>query len=332
MKKFMPYVLSLLAALLLMGCSGKASSPQEEPAPAGEAAAHPETSGETQASHTESSPTSITVTDMSGRVITLTEPATRIVALTASDCEILYALGAGDTLVGRGEYCDWPSQVTEVPSVQSGADTNIEQIIALNPQVLLMSTMAQTQEQIAALENAGIQVVVSDAQDITGVYEAITLIGTLMGKTQEADALVADMQATFGNIQTEASGDKKTVYFEVSPLEYGLWAGGSDTFMDEIAQMLGLTNIFADIRGWGEISQEQVIERAPDYIVTVTMYFGEGPTPEEEISSREGWENIPAIQKGRILNLQNNELSRPGPRLAEGAQMLFDFVYGQDAA
>ena len=74
-----------------------------------------------------------------------------------------------------------------------------------------------------------------------------------------------------------------------------------------------------------------MIQRAPDYIVTIAMYFGEGPTPEEEIASRSGWENIPAIQEGRILNLQNNELSRPGPRLAEGAQMLFDFVYGEDA-
>ena len=72
-----------------------------------------------------------------------------------------------------------------------------------------------------------------------------------------------------------------------------------------------------------------MIERAPDYIVTITMYFGEGPTPEEEIMSRPGWENIPAVKDGKILNLQNNELSRPGPRLAEGAEMLADFVRGE---
>ena len=99
---------------------------------------------------------SVTVTDMTGREVTLPERADRIVALTASDCEILYAVGAGDTLVGRGEYCDYPEEVLDVPSVQSGYDTNIEQIIALEPQVLLMSTMAQTQEQVDALEEAGI--------------------------------------------------------------------------------------------------------------------------------------------------------------------------------
>ena len=73
----------------------------------------------------------VTVTDMTGREITLDAPATRVVALTASDCEILYALGAGDTLVGRGEYCDYPEDVQAVPSVQSGYETNVEQIIAL---------------------------------------------------------------------------------------------------------------------------------------------------------------------------------------------------------
>ena len=271
----------------------------------------------------------VTVVDMTGREITLDEPATRVVALTASDCEIIYALGAADTLVGRGEYCDWPAEVMDVPSVQSGYDTNIEQIIALKPQVLIMSTMAQTEEQIAALENAGIRVVVSDAQDIQGVYTAIELIGKLLGKDEQAGAVIIGMKTTFETITQQSTGDgTKSVYFEFSPLEYGLWSAGKNTFMDEVAQMLGLKNIFDDVDGWGEISQEQVIERAPDYIVTVTMYFGEGPTPEEEITSRSGWENVPAVAEGKILNLQNNELSRPGPRLADGAQMMYDFVYG----
>ena len=97
--------------------------------------------------------------------------------------------------------------------------------------------------------------------------------------------------------------------------------------MNEITEMLGLKNCFDDVEGWAEISEEQVIERNPDYIVTITMYFGEGPTPEEEILSRAGWENVTAVANDAILNLQGNELSRPAPRLAEGAQMLADFVF-----
>jgi len=270
----------------------------------------------------------VSVKDMMGREVQLDVAATRIVALTPSDCEILFALGAGDALVGRGAYCDYPVEVVDVPAVQSGADTNIEQIVALEPQVVFMSTMAQTEEQVAALEAAGIQVVVSDAQDIAGVYEAIELIGTVTGKTEEAAALVQGMQTSFEEMKNKAASDSaKTVYFEVSPLEWGLWTAGSGTFMDELAAMLGLDNAFGDVQGWGEISQEQVIERNPDYIVTISMYFGEGLTPAEEILSREGWQDLKAVKDGAILNADSDEISRPGPRLAEAAEALYQFVY-----
>lgn len=323
----------LLAAVMLLavltGCAAKAEPAQDEPA---QTETVPETEEATPAEEepeAEDTASTVTLTDMTGREITLDAPAERVVALTAADCEILYALGAGDLLVGRGEYCDYPAEVLDVPSVQSGYETNIEQIIALEPQVLLMSTMAQTEEQVQQLEAAGIHVVVSDAQDIEGTYTAINMIGTLTGKQAEAASIVESMQETFDEIKANAGDGTKTVYFEVSPLQYGLWTAGSGTFMDEIANMLGLTNCFADVTGWGEISEEQVLERNPDYIVTISMYYGEGPTPEEEILSRTGWENVTAVKDGKILNLQNNELSRPGPRLADGAKAMYDFVYGE---
>ena len=277
--------------------------------------------------------TSFTVTDMSGREITFDKPVERAVALTASDCEIIFALGAGDILVGRGEYCDYPAEVFEIPSVQSGYDTNIEQIIDLEPEVLFMSTMAQTEEQVAQLENAGIKVVVSDAQDIEGTYTAISMIGEILGKTEEANEVIDGMKAVFEEIQASKLDGTKTIYFEVSPLQWGLWTAGTSSFMSEIAEMMGLRNCFDDISdSWAAISEEQVLERNPDFILTITMYYGEGPTPEEEIMGRAGWENVTAVKNGDILNLVNNELSRPAPRLAEGAQMLFDFVVESLAA
>ena len=275
--------------------------------------------------------TAVTVTDMAGREITLDAPATKVVALTASDCEILAALGAEDTLVGRGEYCDYPESVLEVPAVQSGAETNIEQIIALEPQVVVMAKMAQTEEQVAALEKAGIRVVVSDAQDIEGVYTAIRLIGALVGRNDEAEAMVADMQSTFADIAAKSENTGKTVYFEVSPLQWGLWTAGKGTFMDELATMCGLTNAFADVEGWAEISEEQVLERDPDYIVTISMYYGEGPTPVEEIKSRAGWDALKAVQNDAIFNADSNEVSRPGPRLKDAAEALYTFVTGEEA-
>ena len=273
--------------------------------------------------------TAVTVTDMAGREIALDAPATKVVALTASDCEILAALGAEDTLVGRGEYCDYPESILEVPAVQSGADTNLEQIIALEPQVVIMAKMAQTEEQVAALEEAGIRVVVSDAQDIEGVYTAIRLIGALVGRNDEAEAMVADMQSAFADIAAKSENTGKTVYFEVSPLQWGLWTAGKGTFMDELATLCGLTNAFADVEGWAEISEEQVLERDPDYIVTISMYYGEGPTPVEEIKARTGWDTLKAVQNDAIFNADSNEVSRPGPRLKDAAEALYTFVTGE---
>lgn len=276
--------------------------------------------------------TARTVTDMMGREITLEGPARRVVALTAADCEIIYALGAQDLLVGRGSYCDYPEAVLEVPVVDSGAETNLEQILALEPDVLIMAAMAQTTEQVEALENAGVKVIVSNAQDIAGTYEAIELIGAICGKETESDALVAEMQAAFQAIAAKAENTGKTVYFEVSPLEWGLWTAGKNTFMDELATLCGVTNAFADVDGWAEISEEQVLDRNPDYIVTNTMYYGEGPTPVEEIASRAGWDTVAAVQQGNIYNADSNIVSRPGPRLVEAAEALYSFFYGETAA
>ena len=281
----------LIAALMLFafGCKKEAEAPAEKPAEAPAPADG-----------------SFTVTDMAGREVKFEKPVDKAVALTASDCEIIYAIGGEAALVGRGEYCDYPPEVMAIPSLTSGAETNIEQIIALEPDTVFLSMMAQTQEQVDQLEKAGIRVVVSDAQDIEGTFTAIRLIGQVLGKTEEADQIVADMNAIFDEIKANRYDGTKTIYFEVSPLQWGLWTAGTGTFMNEVAEM--------------------------DYIMTITMYFGEGPTPEEEIMARPGWENVTAVKNGDILNLQNNELSRPAPRLAAGAQMLFDFVAESEAA
>ena len=226
---------------------------------------------------------SFTVTDMAGREVTFEKPVEKAVALTASDCEIIFALGAEEALVGRGEYCDYPAEVFDIPSLTSGANTNIEQILALEPEVVFLSMMAQTQEQVDQLEKAGVRVVVSDAQDIEGTYTAINLIGQVMGKQTEADQIIDSMKAVFDEIKENPIPGEKTIYFEVSPLQWGLWTAGTGTFMNEVAEMMGLKNCFGDVAGWAAISEEQVLERNPDYIMTITMYFGEGPTPEEEI-------------------------------------------------
>ncbi len=273
--------------------------------------------------------TSVQVTDMSGEVLSLPAPAATVVALNPGDCEIVYALGAGDTLVGRGEYCDYPAAAQALPQLKSGNEINVEELVAMKPDLVLVSPVYQNQDQLDSLKKAGLTLAVSQASTIAQVYDSIAMIGTLLGRDAEATALVQEMQDTFAAVTVSGEGAGQTVYFEVSPLAWGLWTGGSGTFMDEICRMLGLTNAFADIEGWAEISQEQVLERDPDYIVTVTMYFGEGPRPDEEIISRPGWENLEAVVNRHIYCADNDSITRPGPRLKDAAQDLHDFVYGK---
>lgn len=269
----------------------------------------------------------ISVTDMFGREITLDAPATRIVALSAADCEILCALDCEDKLVGVGAYCNHPASIQSLPVVESGAETNIEQILMLAPQIVIMADMAQTVEQVNMLQNAGIQVVVNHAVDIAGTYNAIRIIGQVTGKDAEAEALIAEMETAFQTIAEQSHDTKDSVYFEVSPLQWGLWTAGKGTFMDELAALCGLTNIFADVEGWAAVSEEQVMLRNPDYIVTISEFYSEGPTPVEEIMQRAGWDSIGAVSNHKIFNANSDMVSRPGPRLVEAAQALFDFVH-----
>jgi iron complex transport system substrate-binding protein len=272
----------------------------------------------------------LVLTDMIGREVSLAAPAQQVVVLMPGDLEIVYALGAGEKVVGRGEYCDYPEEALVLPAIQSGGETNIEQIVALRPQLIILSKMAQTPEQVTKLEQAGIAVLVTDAQSIAGVYEAIQLIGRAIGKGTEAEQLVGRMQADFAELQAKVpAGSGKTVYFESSPLQWGLWTAGQGTFMQEITEMLGLKNIFDDVAGWREVAQEKVLARDPDYIVTLAMYFGEGPTPVEEIKARAGWEKLKAVMNDAINNADADTLARPGPRLVDGAKALFDFVYSK---
>jgi len=268
----------------------------------------------------------VTVTDMFGRDVTLTAPVTRVIAMEPGDCEIICALGCEELLVGRGAYCDYPASVLELPALQSGSITNIEEVLALDPQLIIMSGMDHPKEQVDQLEQSGVKVICTYAASIAETYEAIRLIGAALGCSDKAETLVGDMQAAFDEIAAQSGHTGKTIYFEVMPLEWGLWSAGKGTFMHEIAELCGMKNAFEDLDGWQPISQEQVIERDPDYIVLVT---GMGETAVDEVMGRTGWGDMKAIRNGAVFNADSYTMTRPAPRLVEAAQSLFDFLNGE---
>ena len=280
----------------------------------------------------------ITVTDMMNREIKLAAPADKVVVMMPGDAEILYALGAQDTIVGVGYYCTTPEEtavmpgIETLPIVKSGSETNMEEILSLEPQIIIMTTMGHSEDLVNALAENNVQVVVTDAQDLEGVYTDIALIGTLTGKTAEAEQLIADMKQKFAEISDKAGETGKSLYVDESPLMYGLWSAGKGTYMDDIAGICGLTNIFADIERHQMVSEEQVLERNPDIIITTNLFDPSWMTemPADEIKGRAGWENISALQNDMVVYDPTNAVAIPGPRLTEVAEMLLNLVSGEE--
>ena len=273
----------------------------------------------------------ITVTDMTGREVALAGPVESVVVLMPSDCEILFEIGAGDKVVGRGSYCDYPEAAADVPVVKSGYELNVEEIIALQPQVVILTKMGHTEEQVAQIDSAGIPVIVTDAQTIADTYDCITLLGKVTGMEENAQAVIENMKNRISAVAEKASDAGLTVYFESTPLEFGwgLYSAGKGSFMDEIGALCGLNNIFGDVTdggGWPVVNEEDVIAANPDLIVTIDSNGMGEQNAAEVIMAREAWKEMNAVKNGNVFVVDGNAFSRPGPRLAQAAEALLELV------
>lgn len=268
--------------------------------------------------------------DDMGREISLSAVPQTMVVMNPGAAEVLYAIGAQDRILALGEYCNYPEETADVKKVGTGQNTNLEELIALDPDCVISSTMTQDEAVFQTLEQAGIPVIIIDATDIEGTYDNIGKLGLLAGREEAADNLIAQMQVEFAELAKLTENlDRQKAYVEISPLAYGLWSCGTGTFQDELLAAAGLDNVFHDIQGWQQVSEEQVLARNPDVIFTTMEYF-ENTDPIEEILSREGWQNTAAIKAGRVVLVDGDMVGRPGPRLAQAARALYEAAYGQN--
>jgi len=286
--------------------------------------------GCTNTANTVNTSKGFTVTDSTGAKIAFEKSPNKIISLLPSDTEIIYALKAQDKIIAVSNLSKYPVEASKKAQLDSGDKTNIEAIIGLKPDVILISKMTQTQAQIKQLQDAGIKVVVTDPQNIASAYNIINIIGKICGKDKEAGDMVLSMKKDFDMIKEQTKGvSKKKVYLEISPLQYGLWTCGKGTFQQEIMDMCGITNIFSDLNGWKSISEEQVISKNPDIILTTTDTNGLSKDPIVEIKSRKNWSNISAIKNNKVFSINVDLISQPGPRLVLGAKALMKAIYGK---
>ncbi|EKM9526776.1 ABC transporter substrate-binding protein [Listeria monocytogenes] len=269
--------------------------------------------GNTETKAPEKKTEKIEVTDATGNTITLEEAPTKIVSLMPSNTEILFALDLGDKVKGVTAYDDYPKEAQKVEKVTS-TSVDTEKIIAIKPDLVLghESMLATEKDAYQLLKDAGINVfVVPDATDLKVAEKSIITVGKLTGKEKEAKEVTDSMEEQKVAIEKKAKELKTSpkVWIEISP---DLYTAGKGTFMNEMLELAGGTNVVTE-SGFIPYNEEKVVELQPDIILSVY------PDAKATIQKRAAWKDIPAVKNDKIYEMDANKLSRPGPRLLEGA-------------
>lgn len=330
------YMLLLLVVLTIGGAGAVACgpaattppAPTTTPVPPTATSLHPTaTSAPSTATSVASIP--INITDDLGRPVTLSTLPQRIVSLAPSNTEILFAIGAGDQVVGVTEYCNYPpeAQAREKIGGFSANTISVEKIIALEPGLVLAVGKLQ-QPVIEALEQANVPVVAIDPNTLDQVYTRIELVGRLTGHEAQAAQVVAEMKdrvaAVSERIVTIPPQDRLAVYWEV--FDEPRMTAGPSTFIGQLIELSGGINIFADVsEEYPQISDEEIIARNPAVIMGADT-MGEKLTT-ELVAQRPGWSQIDAVKNGRIYLFDGDMVSRSGPRLAQVLEAMAQALY-----
>lgn len=306
--------LSILAFAIALALALSACAPTEAPSPSVQPTAEPTPTAaptdEVVAEPT-SAPEVAILTDMVGRQVELPAQVETVVSLASSNTEILYAIGAGDMLIGRDSYSDYPEEVADVAVVGDFNGPNIEAIAEAQPDVVLASSLLE--DVINQLTDLGITVFCTEASDYEGIYTSIELIGTICGKTEEASALCAQMRETIDAVHAAAATENQpTVYYVMSFGEYGEWSGGPGSFINTAIELAGGIPVTKDMgETWVNPSIEQVIELDPDIILLSSLYTI------EDLSAANGYADMRAVKEGNVYLVNPDLVELPGPRIAE---------------
>ncbi len=261
----------------------------------------------------------LTITDDLGRDVTVEAKPQRIVSLAPSHTEILFAIGAGNQVVGVTTYCNYPPEAQDREQIGgfSATTISVEKIVALEPD-LVFSVGEIQRPAIEALEQVDITVVALDPNDFDEVYATIELMGRLTGHEKEAAQIMADMKARVAAVQervaTIPEEERLTVFWET--YDEPLMTVGTASFTHQLIELAGGVNIFADLtEAYPQVNAEEVIKRNPAVIMGADSMGDKLST--ELVGQRPGWGQVQAVQDGRIHLFDGDMVSRTGPRLAQ---------------
>ena len=245
----------------------------------------------------------------------------RIVSLAPSVTEIVYALGAGDRVVGACGQCDYPAAAAALPRLGGYLTPSVEAIVAQSPDLALVVPSPGNREAVRAVERAGVRTLVVQDRTLADLWASIAAIAVAVDRVEEGRVLTATLRARLDAIRTRSAGRPRHRVLLVVGHRPLIVAGGG-TLQDELLTIAGGDNVAANVgQAWPQLSLEAVIARAPEVILDAGMGSEAGG---EQLFH--DLRTVPAVRDRRIVRLQADELFRAGPRVVEAAARLADVI------
>lgn len=308
----------LIALLLIGGCTP--AQPVEEASPEVETPVVENTTPEAE-QEAETSVYPLEITDSYDRVVVLEEEPKKVVSIAPSITETIFALDKGSLLVGRTDWCDYPTEALDVQSIGSLSDPSIETITEIDPDLIIASTHF-SQDTLANLEKLGFKVLVLyGPESIEGAYETIEKVALALNASEKAESLITEMKATVESVVTAVEGlEKPSVYYVVA---YGTsdYTATGETFISQMIEMAGGYNIASDTTGWA-YNLETLVEKDPEVIVC-SMYY----ETKAGFETADVYKDLSAVKNNQLLEIDNNKLDRQGPRVADGLMDLAKLIH-----
>jgi len=266
-----------------------------------------------------------TYTDDMGRAVSIDEVPQRIVSHVPSITETLFALGLEEKVVGVSDYCDYPEEAKLKPSVGSYFNPSIENIVALDPDLVLTDGHS---ESINGLESLGITFFVVDPKDIDGIFKDIELLGKVTGTEGRANKLINDMKKDIAYVSSRVKDAPKVkVFYIIDATDLTLpWTVGPGSFADAFITMAGGENA-AKVQGaWVQFSIEEVVSSDPEIIILPAKH-GTAFTSPETLKGHPAWSGIIAVRQDRIYTIDGDLVDRSGPRIVQGLKEMAKIIH-----
>ena len=260
----------------------------------------------------------ITVLDFSGREVTLDQPAKRIVALAPHIVENLYSAGAGDKLVGVVSYSNFPDEAKNVPEVGTYNAFSLEQVLALNPDLVVMWGSGNGMQTLSTFEALGIPVYVSELRQLSDVPKSIRNLGQLAGTPAIGEAEASRIETEL-NALHRRYGEKRSLSVLYQIWNDPLQTVNGEHLISEIIALCGGHNVFGDASSLApRVSIESVLLRDPDAIVASGM----GEARPEWLDQWRAYPSLTAVADEALFFVNPDHLQRPSARIVLGAQSL----------